>query len=112
MCSSSILGIVGGTGVTFQECIERCHPSDPRQPTLDLHFKRAHPYQYPRYHPPECDSFPDKQEEPLKAVFRPRPIDKELDHVKSDLLHLQGKLNEQLDKSKKVDKQTKYTIST
>jgi len=40
----------------------------------------------------------DKKE--IQPVFRPRPVDKEIDQLKAGYIHLQNKLNEHLDKSK------------
>ena len=45
-------------------------------------------------------------EEPkeVKPAFRPRPIDDEVDQLKSGFLHLQRKLNEHTDATKKKGK--------
>lgn len=87
------------------ECIQSHHPFDSRQVTIDLHFKRTHPHEYPRYHRPVCESCPESPEEPeVKPVFRPRPIDNEVDQLKAGFLHLQGKLNEHIDSSKRKGK--------
>ena len=50
------------------------------------------------------NSLPYHQEKPkpeIQPVFRPRPVDKEIDQLKAVYIHLQNKLNEHLDKSKK-----------
>ena len=49
------------------------------------------------------NSLPYHREEPkveIQPVFRPRPIDKEIDQLKAHVLHLQNKLNEYIDNSK------------
>lgn len=90
---------------TCNECMQRCLPFDPRQPTVDLLFKQRCPYAYPRFNRPECESCPESPKEPeIKPIFRPRPIDKELDQLKAGFIHLQGKLNEHIDISKKKGK--------
>jgi len=43
------------------------------------------------------------QEEPkteIQPIFRPRPVDKEIDQLKAGFIHLQNKLNGYIDKSK------------
>ena len=40
----------------------------------------------------------DKKE--IQPVFRPRPVDKEIDQLKAQILYLQNKLNEHIDESK------------
>jgi len=39
-----------------------------------------------------------------QPIFRPRPVDKEIDQLKSSILYLQGKMNEHIDASKKAQK--------
>ena len=36
----------------------------------------------------------------IQPVFRPRPVDKEIDQLKAQILYLQNKLNEHIDESK------------
>ncbi len=36
-----------------------------------------------------------------KTLFRPRPVDKEIDQLGSSLLHLTNKMNDHLDRSRK-----------
>lgn len=40
---------------------------------------------------------------PPPPIFRPRPVDKEIDQLKAQNLYLQSKLNEHIDKSKKSE---------
>jgi len=52
------------------------------------------------------NSLPYHIEEPkieIQPIFKPRPVDKEIDQLKAGFIHLQNKLNEHLDK-KKTDK--------
>jgi hypothetical protein len=47
------------------------------------------------------------QEEPkleIQPVFKPRPVDKEIDQLKAGYLHLENKINEHLIKSKNRDR--------
>ncbi len=46
------------------------------------------------------DTEEDTQPE-AKPIFRPRPIDNEIDQLKAGFLFLQGKINNHIDKSKK-----------
>ena len=42
----------------------------------------------------------EESESEIQPVFRPRPVDKELDQLKAGFIHLQNKLNEYIDKNK------------
>ncbi len=44
-----------------------------------------------------------KPEQPL-TVFKPRPVDKEIDQLKAQFLYVDRRLNEHLDKGKKRDR--------
>lgn len=53
------------------------------------------------------NSLPYHQEEvksEIQPVFRPRPVDKEIDQLKAGYIHLQNKLNKHLDKKNNRDK--------
>jgi len=53
------------------------------------------------------NSLPYHQEQPkseIQPVFRPRPVDKEIDQLKVGYIHLQNKLDEHLVKSKSKDR--------
>jgi len=40
----------------------------------------------------------------IQPVFKPRPVDKEIDQLKAGYIHLQNKLNEYIDKKQSKDK--------
>ena len=78
------------------ECKERLYPSDP---TIRVG----------RYHLSTCEHYCNKptyyreleqSKSEIQPVFKPRPVDKEIDQLKAGYIHLQSKLNEHLDKSK------------
>ncbi len=51
----------------------------------------------PRFPTARFGYLPDLEREPVKApepIFRPRPVDKEIDQLKAEFLHLQKKLAE------------------
>ena len=84
--------------ITCNECIERFKSwgDDPR-------VKSG------RYHLSSCD-YCDKSnyyreletmKSEIKPVFRPRPVDKEIDQLKAGYIHLQNKLNEYIKNKKK-----------
>ena len=76
------------------ECKERCYPSDP---SVDGGCK---------YYCSKPDYFRELEQpkSEIQPVFKPRPVDKEIDQLKAGYIHLQNKLNEHLDKSKRKDK--------
>ena len=64
-----------------------------------------------RYHMCGCDYCSKPQyfrdlEQPkseIQPVFKPRPVDREIDQLKGGFIHIQNKLNEHLDRKKGRD---------
>ena len=86
--------------ISCKECKERLYPSDPSIPVGI-------------YHHSDCDYFCDKPQyfrdlEQIKSeiqpIFRPRPVDKEIDQLKTGFVDLQNRLNKHMDKKKKYNK--------
>ena len=89
---------------TCSECIQRSLPFDPRKLTVDLLFKQRNPYSYPRYNRPDCESCPDRPEEPpIQKEVQPAPRELRDSFHKTQVLFndLTNRLNKHIDASKK-----------
>jgi len=76
--------------ITCAECQRRLYPEDPRIPVG-------------KYHHSTCDYFCNKPsyyreleqaKSEVQPAYRPRPVDREIDQLKSGFLYLQNKVNE------------------
>jgi hypothetical protein len=83
--------------ISCNECKERLYPEDP---TIKVG----------RYHLSTCEHYCNKpiyyrefkqSKSEIQPIFRPRPVDKEIDQLKARYIHIQNKLNAHLDKKKK-----------
>ena len=86
--------------ISCKECRESLYPDDPS-------------IRVGRYHLSTCEHYCNKPnyyreleqtKSEIQPVFKPRPVDKEIDQLKAGYIHLQSKLNEHLDKKKNRDK--------
>ena len=86
--------------ITCEKCIARFKSwgDDPRVKSGHYHLSSCDYCNKPQYY---RDLEQTKSE--IQPVFRPRPVDKEIDQLKAGYIHLQNKLYEHLDK-KKSDK--------
>ena len=84
--------------ITFENGETRHYQEDTTQPRYVPISKRPAWMRGRAYLPP----LETVQEEDIKPVFHPRPIDNEVDQLKAGFLYLNRKLNELQDK-KKVD---------
>ena len=78
------------------------HYHEPRLEDYDFPMSsdfRAWAYQYCGVLDPYIPSKPRIETE-IQPIFKPRPVDKEIDQLKAGYIHLQNKLNGHLDKSK------------
>ena len=81
--------------IACAECVEQLLPDDPRVKSGRYNMCGCDYCNKPKY-------FRDleKTQTETKPVFRPRPIDDEIDQLKSKLIYFQNKFNEHVDKSK------------
>ena len=106
---SKALGVFSGKPIPncFSRC--ECNPEEEER----YHPVKPSDYDYPvsysywrslcKYHgwpDPGSVEAPEPEKE-IKPVFRPRPIDKEIDQLKGGFIHLQTALNQHIDASKK-----------
>ena len=89
-----------GKMISCKECKERLYPDDPSIPIGKYHHSTCvyfcnKPDYYQEIEQPKSE---------IQPVFKPRPVDKEIDQLKAGFLYLQNKFNEHLDKSKKRDR--------
>ena len=87
--------IAGSVMITCNECIDRMKPDDPRVKSGKYHLCGCDYCNKPTYY---RDLETIKSE--IQPVFRPRPVDKDIDQLKAGFIHLQNKLNEYIDKNK------------
>lgn len=91
--------------ITCAECIEKLKPDDPRIRSGKYMRCGCDYCDKPTYFR-ELESIRSE----IEPIFRPRPVDDEIDQLKAGFLHLQEKVYKLTDK-KKVDKQeSEYTI--
>jgi len=85
--------------ITCEECIQRMYPDDPRVKSGRYHLCGCDYCQKPDYYREL-----EQTKSEIQPVFKPRPIDKEIDQLKAGYIHLQNKLNEHLSKKKTGDR--------
>ena len=86
--------------ITCAECKEQLYPEDPTIRVGKYHLSTCEHYcNKPAYYRELEQAKPE-----IRPIFRPRPVDKEIDQLKAGYIHLQKKLNEHLDKSKQQNK--------
>ena len=86
--------------ISCSECIERMKPDDPRVKAGRYHLCGCDYCEKPDYFRDLEQSYESRP----RIIYKRRPVDNEIDQLKSGFLHLQNKLNEHLDKSKKRDR--------
>jgi len=87
--------------ISCKECIDRFKSwgDDPRVKSGKYHLAGCDYCNKPDYFR-ELETIKSE----IQPVFRPRPIDKEIDQLKAGYIHLQNKLNTYIDKKKGKDK--------
>ena len=85
--------------ITCSECIQGMYLDDPRVKSGRYYLCGCDYCNKPQYY---RDLEQIKSE--IEPVFKPRPVDKEIDQLKTGFSRLQNKLNEHLDKSEKKDR--------
>jgi hypothetical protein len=86
--------------ISCKECKERLYPEDPTIRVGKYHLSTCEHYcNKPDYYR-EIETIKSE----IQPVFKPRPVDKEIDQLKAGYIHLQNKLNEHLDKKINKDK--------
>ena len=81
--------------ITCAECIQRMKPDDPRIKSGRYNLCGCDYCSKSTYYR-ELETIKSE----IKPVFKPRPVDKEIDQLKAGYIHLQNKLNKYIDKSK------------
>ena len=90
-----------GIMISCNECIEllRKLGDDPRIKSGRYHLSGCDYCNKPTYYR-ELEIIKSE----IQPVFRPRPVDREIDQLKAVYIHLQNKLNEHLDKKQNKDR--------
>ena len=86
--------------LTCKECKERLYPDNPSIRVGKYHLSTCEHY----CNKPTYFRELEQAKSEIKPVFKPRPVDKEIDQLKSDFIHLQNKLNEHIDRAKNKDR--------
>jgi len=87
--------------ITCKECIERFKNwgDDPRVKSGRYHLSGCDYCDKPTYYR-ELEIIKSE----IQPIFRPRPVDREIDQLKAGYIHLQNKLNTLIDKKNNRDR--------